>query len=136
MTGVDLLPESGNILASVVADDARGHTLYIDFWTGASLRPGTYPLGATPAERDYDSCTVCVLAVIAGADSGSGFFATSGTLVIDSLYTASSRFAGALSEVTLVEIAIDRDTGAVEVEGGRRWCIGALDFAVASTTIR
>lgn len=79
---------------------------------------------------------MCVLAVVAGQDAGSGFFATSGTLVIDSLDTTSSRFNGSLSGVTLVEIAIHRDTGAVEVEDGRRWCIGALDFRASATTIR
>ncbi|MBW2260584.1 MAG: hypothetical protein JRG91_01320 [Deltaproteobacteria bacterium] len=109
----------------------------IEVWPerGGPAEPGTYEIEEGP----YASCGLCLL-VREGCVPGDGlarcdrdYIAVSGTVQIDEMGVVGEMFTGSLSTATLVETAIDWDSGAfgdVTVEGGRTWCLGEMDLEI------
>jgi hypothetical protein len=93
--------------------------------------PGTSVIGADPANRDYATCSTCVLAY-AGCDDTDTcarvYLATAGTLTVSAMSTG-GRFAGSVTGLRLVEVTMDPDTYATTpVAGGETWCVPTLAF--------
>jgi hypothetical protein len=135
-TQTAFIPEPDGVLGTVVADDANGHRIYIDFWPGAALAVGSYQLSTSEDELDYDFCTVCVLGERVDSPHNTGFFAISGTLVIESFDPSSLQFRGSLSGASMVEIIVHEDPANERIEGGRRWCIDSLDLYAPPSSLR
>jgi hypothetical protein len=85
--------------------------LQIELWdnygafAGGAVTPGTYTLAG--AELTIESCGVCVsLFADIASETGRGYFATGGTVTIDSL---SPNLKGSVANLTLVEWDVNTD---------------------------
>ena len=100
--------------------------LAIEIYNGQDT-VGSHPLGATPEEQDYLSCTLCVLVRrgCSGADACAGkvFLATSGTLNITAPGAPGERFAATLEDVVLSEIDDTGDQAMAPIANGETWCL-------------
>jgi hypothetical protein len=110
--------------------------LAVEIWeaAGGPTEPGTY----TITDAGYDVCSLCV-AVFAGCDEngcGKAFLAVSGELEIYGTGGPGDWFAGALSNVELIEVTIDPETWAsTPVPDGQTWCIELFPFAAEITEV-
>jgi hypothetical protein len=126
--------DAGHLLYISDSDDPGGsdpfHSLIIDLREGSGV--GTYDLAASYGERNLATCSICVY-IRAGCDStgecGTYYFQTEGQLEIEYTGNPGDFFAGAITDVRLVEVTVDFDTWeSTPVEGGDVWCIDRYDF--------
>ncbi|MDX9720389.1 MAG: hypothetical protein RBU37_06565 [Myxococcota bacterium] len=122
--------------ASYRAGSNSGEMLLIEFYDGHAVTgPGSYPIAATPAEQNYSSCTLCVLAGrdCVGSSCQRYFLATEGSLVVESWLEA-ERFVARLDDVRMQEVSIDwaGDSSSTLVEGGEEWCLEGLEVQAAT----
>jgi hypothetical protein len=94
------------------------------------MGPGSVTLGAAADDRNYATCSTCVLVWTdcdsTGSCNGPTFFATEGTLDVTALATGGS-FTGTLTSVRLVEVEIDPTTYlSTPVADGQAWCVASL----------
>jgi len=101
--------------------------------------PGTYPIGATPADQNYQTCQTCVLIreQCGDASCDKTYFATSGSLVVTQYDLASGIFVGTLNDVQFREVTIDpnADFRSTVVPNGSTWCIEQTSYNIAPECI-
>jgi len=106
--------------------------LYYGLAVEALKGPGTVTLGSASIDKNYSSCSTCVL-IRTACDSTNGctgptFFATEGTLNVTALATGGN-FTGTLTNVKLVEVTIAQGTFvSTPVANGDVWCVASLSF--------
>ncbi len=96
---------------------------------GGATTPGVYPI----TDDNYDACGNCVL-IQTGCDESlfnctRNFLANAGTLEITSIGGVGDQFAGALTDLTFVEITYDDAFHSTPVVGGETWCVSRYEFA-------
>ncbi len=98
--------------------------------------PGTYLLGGTAADQNYETCNNCLLLKQnCGANTGCEtiYFAKSGEVVVDVITLAPGLFTGKLVNVVLEEVEVGTETFATTpVPNGKTWCIAETPFNVAA----
>ena len=90
---------------------------------------GAITLGATSDDKDYATCTHCVLISKDCTANGCAktFYATGGTLDIASIGDNGTQFTATLNYVTLVEVTIDATSLATtKVANGESWCLPSV----------
>ena len=114
--------------------------LTIEFYYGFGdppplTEPGTFAIGETSQEQNYQTCGTCLLirtecTATDGCDKI--FFATGGEVTLYEFGEAPGEpVAGDLIGVTYVEVTIDESTYvSTPVPGGEGWCIDTLTFEV------
>ncbi|MBI5490779.1 MAG: DUF1566 domain-containing protein [Deltaproteobacteria bacterium] len=130
-------PTDGWLTLKYESSDYLFEALWVELYAGygdpePTFAPGSFVLGATAAERNYQTCGTCIVAgTTCTASDGCEkmFFATAGTLAITDIGSAGGRFAGTLTGLELMEVTIDPDTlRSTPVPGGAQWCIDSTAF--------
>ena len=125
------IPDEGTFYYGAYDSDESPYSeLSIEFYYGMGdpeplTGPGTFELGATEDEQNYQTCGTCVLVYQGCNDeecTGKTFFATSGTLTLSEF--GGTTYVGSLTDVTLQEVTIDTSTWlSTPVSDGETWCI-------------
>lgn len=135
-TGVDFEFDtdgvSGAIYNAFNAD--MSEVLSVEFWdTGAGFPldnvPATFTLGSSPSERNYATCSTCVLLSSGCDDEGfceAFYYAIGGEVSIDS--ASDTALSGTLRNATLVEVTIAEDYTSTRVQGGATHCISSFNL--------
>jgi len=92
--------------------------------------PGNYAIGANEGDRNFATCTTCVLALegCSEDDCEKVYFATAGTIQVTGFDPEALAFKGTLVDATLVEVTIDEENTSTPVVDGDRWCIASFAF--------
>jgi hypothetical protein len=126
-----------------IVDWGQGpHVLSVDLlgdFATAGITTGAHPLGVGD-EANYETCGYCVLLIdcaendCAASDNDRFFFATAGTLQLDTLgyVDEGGSLAGGLSAVDWVEVTIDENFVSTPVDGGDCYHLSA-DYTFDST---
>ena len=98
-----------------------------------TFAPGTFTVAGSTADQNYETCGTCLLVREGCGSDGTCtkyFFATGGSMTIETWGAVGGTFAGSLTDVDFEEVTIASDGTyhSTPVPGGETWCIPSYSF--------